>query len=101
MAMYDKKIERYTQKAEMLEKRIKEYTEQLEKLNAEILLLRYASLCEATECDEKNAEEVLSKEHRQIQKLRKLGLSDEEIDKIAEDYIKQKTEENSNDEQFF
>ena len=101
MAMYDKKIERYTQKAEMLEKRIKEYTEQLEKLNAEILLLRYASLCEATECDEKNAEEVLSKEHGQIQKLRKLGLSDEEIDKIAEDYIKQKTEENSNDEQFF
>ena len=86
--MYDKKIERYTQKAEILKNRIKEYTEQLEKINAEIIQLRYASLCEATECNEKNAEEVLSREHRQIQKLKNLGLSDEEIDKIAENYTK-------------
>jgi hypothetical protein len=85
VTLYDKKIKQYERKEESLSKRIKEDTKELNRLNDEVRLMRYLSLCSKFNCSEKDLESVLEKEHEQIQKMKNSGLSDEDIDVICKE----------------
>lgn len=85
MALYDKKIEHYTQKAEQLEKNIRRDTEERKRLLSEISRLRYLSLCERLNCDGEELETLLAREHRQIQRMKDRGLTDEDIDALGKE----------------
>lgn len=83
MALYDAKIERYSQKAEQLERNIKRDTEERKRILSEISRLRYLSLCERLNCDGEELESVLAREHDQIQNMKACGMTDQDIDELG------------------
>lgn len=85
MALYDKKIEQYSKKAEQLERNIKRDTEERKRLLSEISRLRYLSLCERLNCDGEELETLLAREHEQIQRMKDRGLTDEDIDALGKE----------------
>ncbi len=85
MALYDKKIEQYSKKAEQLERNIKRDTEERKRLLSEISRLRYLSLCERLNCDGEELETLLAREHGQIQRMKNRGLTDEDIDALGKE----------------
>lgn len=100
MALYDKKIEHYTKKAEQLERNIRRDTEERKRLLSEISRLRYLSLCEKLNCDGEELETLLAREHGQIQRMKDRGLTDEDIDALGngEDIAETKATEEEDDE---
>lgn len=100
MALYDKKIEHYTKKAEQLERNIRRDTEERKRLLSEISRLRYLSLCEKLNCDGEELETLLAREHGQIQRMKDRGLTDEDIYALGngEDIAETKATEEEDDE---
>ncbi len=85
MALYDKKIEQYSKKAEQLERNIRRDTEERKRLLSEISRLRYLSLCEKLNCNGEELETLLAREHEQIQRMKDRGLTDEDIDALGKE----------------
>ena len=100
MALYDAKIEKFSKKADQLEQNIRRDTEERKRLLSEITRLRYLSLCEKLNCQGEELETLLAREHGQIQRLKDRGMSDEDIDALANgSSIKRKNaDEEENDE---
>lgn len=100
MALYDKKIENYSKKAEQLERNIRRDTEERKRLLSEISRLRYLSLCEKLNCDGEDLEILLAREHDQIQRMKDRGMTDEDIDALGngEDIAEIKATEEEDDE---
>lgn len=98
MALYDKKIQQYSHKAEQLEKRIRADTKELEWLHTQIKVMRFSALCDELNCDEQNIHTLLAREHEQIQKMKHRGLTDAEIDALGKE---EKTEEKYDEKKIF
>lgn len=100
MALYEKKIENYTKKADQLERNIKRDTEERKRLLSEISRLRYLSLCEKLNCDGEDLETLLAREHDQIQRMKDRGMTDADIDALGngEETVQIKATEEDDDE---
>lgn len=100
MALYDAKIEKFSKKADQLEQNIRRDTEERKRLLSEITRLRYLSLCEKLNCQGEELETLLAREHGQIQRLKDRGMSDEDIDALANGggVTRKNADEEENDE---
>ena len=77
--MYDKKIEQYSKKAEIIKEKIRKNTEELKQIRSQIIILKYQSICESLQCDDKELADTFMKEHDLVKSIKSLGYTDEDL----------------------
>jgi len=84
MELYADKIAQNEQKIKQLTDNIKRDTDKRKKLIEENNRLSYLSICEQYNCNGRELLEILAHEHQQAEKLKASGLTDKEIDELAD-----------------
>ena len=95
MELYADKIAQKEQKIEQLTQNIKRDTDKRKKLIEENNRLSYLSICEQYNCNGRELLEILAHEHQQAEKLKASGLTDTEIDELADNGSDESTDTNS------
>ena len=84
MELYADKIAQNEQKIKQLTDNIKRDTDKRKKLIEENNRLSYLSICEQYNCNGRELLEILAHEHQQAEKMKASGLTDKEIDELAD-----------------
>lgn len=88
MERIDRKITENHQRQEFLKKRIQSDKEELARLESEARVLEHSQLAVVFSCEVKDVNDLVTKEHEQLARLRSQGITDEMLDALASGEIK-------------
>lgn len=99
MSLYKEKREKLIEKIKFYENRIAKDTEKKKKLLDKLKELTVVSLASELNCKPYELDEIITKEHELIQRIRETGMSDEDIIQMAKHNSSEKSDNNSDDEE--